>query len=239
MDTNMKIAVCDSDKNFLNKVEVILRKISKNNDMPYIIFKYENSYELLAYFSNYKDFDIVLLGFDNMKKNEYETAVDIRKIDSKVKIILVSDVIQLAIKGYDIQISKFLQKPVKDSQLSQVLNTVIEEKQKEDQKFFINKTNARIDKIYYSEIKYIETFGRHTLIHTVHGVYESYITMRNHLKLLENSGFVQSHSGYIVNLNFIKSISERAVLLRDGEKVILSQKRKTSFVKAFNTYYFC
>ena len=50
----MKIAVCDSDKNFLNKVEVILRKISKNNDMPYIIFKYENSYELLAYFSNYK-----------------------------------------------------------------------------------------------------------------------------------------------------------------------------------------
>ena len=169
MDTNMKIAVCDSDKNFLNKVEVILRKISKNNDMPYIIFKYENSYELLAYFSNYKDFDIVLLGFDNMKKNEYETAVDIRKIDSKVKIILVSDVIQLAIKGYDIQISKFLQKPVKDFQLSQVLNTVIEEKQKEDQKFFINKTNARIDKIYYSEIKYIETFGRHTLIHTVHG----------------------------------------------------------------------
>lgn len=98
------------------------------------------------------------------------------------------------------------------------MNTVIEEKQKEDQKFFINKTNARIDKIYYSEIKYIETFGRHTLIHTVHGVYESYITMRNHLKLLENSGFVQSHSGYIVNLNFIKSISERAVLLRDGEK---------------------
>ena len=73
----------------------------------------------------------------------------------------------------------------------------------------------------------------------IHGVYESYITMRNHLKLLENSGFVQSHSGYIVNLNFIKSISERAVLLRDGEKVILSQKRKTSFVKAFNTYYFC
>ena len=239
MDKNMKIAVCDSDKVFLNKVEVILQKLSKNNEVPYITFKYENSYELLAYFSNYKDFDIVLLGFDNMKKNGYETAVDIRKIDSKVKIILVSDVIQFAIKGYDIQISKFLQKPVKDFQLLQVLNTVIEEKQKEDQKFFINKTNARIDKIYYSEIKYIETFGRHTLIHTVHGVYESYITMRNHLKLLENSGFVQSHSGYIVNLNFIKSISEKTVLLRDGEKVILSQKRKTSFIKAFNTYYFC
>ena len=161
MDKNMKIAVCDSDKDFLNKVEVILQKLSKNNEVPYITFKYENSYELLAYFSNYKD-------FDNMKKNGYETAVDIRKIDSKVKIILVSDVIQFAIKGYDIQISKFLQKPVKDFQLLQVLNTVIEEKQKEDQKFFINKTNARIDKIYYSEIKYIETFGRHTLIHTVH-----------------------------------------------------------------------
>ena len=76
----MKIAVCDSDKDFLNKVEVILQKLSKNNEVPYITFKYENSYELLAYFSNYKDFDIVLLGFDNMKKNGYETAVDIRKI---------------------------------------------------------------------------------------------------------------------------------------------------------------
>ena len=47
----MKIAVCDSDKDFLNKVEVILQKLSKNNEVPYITFKYENSYELLAYFS--------------------------------------------------------------------------------------------------------------------------------------------------------------------------------------------
>lgn len=31
MDKNMKIAVCDSDKDFLNKVEVILQKLSKNN----------------------------------------------------------------------------------------------------------------------------------------------------------------------------------------------------------------
>ena len=28
----MKIAVCDSDKDFLNKVEVILQKLSKNNE---------------------------------------------------------------------------------------------------------------------------------------------------------------------------------------------------------------
>ena len=46
MDKNMKIAVCDSDKDFLNKVEVILQKLSKNNEVPYITFKYENSYEL-------------------------------------------------------------------------------------------------------------------------------------------------------------------------------------------------
>lgn len=83
MDTNMKIAVCDSDKNFLNKVEVILRKISKNNDMPYIIFKYENSYELLAYFSNYKDFDIVLLGFDNMKKTNMKQQLILEKLIQK------------------------------------------------------------------------------------------------------------------------------------------------------------
>ena len=44
-------------------------------------------------------------------------------------------------------------------------------------------------------------------------------------------------TGYIVNLNFIKSISEKTVLLRDGEKVILSQK-ENKFYKAFNTYYF-
>lgn len=42
MDKNMKIAVCDSDKDFLNKIEVILQKLSKNNEVPYITFKYEN-----------------------------------------------------------------------------------------------------------------------------------------------------------------------------------------------------
>ena len=49
MDKNMKIAVCDSDKDFLNKVEVILQKLSKNNEVPYITFKYENSYVSAKY----------------------------------------------------------------------------------------------------------------------------------------------------------------------------------------------
>ena len=53
MDKNMKIAVCDSDKDFLNKVEVILQKLSKNNEVPYITFKYENSYEILYLIFNY------------------------------------------------------------------------------------------------------------------------------------------------------------------------------------------
>ena len=45
---------------------------------------------------------------------------------------------------------------------------------------------------------------------------------------------------FICSLHIDKfRISEKTVLLRDGEKVILSQKRKTSFIKAFNTYYFC
>ena len=67
----MKIAVCDSDKDFLNKVEVILQKLSKNNEVPYITFKYENSYELLAYFSTTIQRETKLfLGADNEETAE-------------------------------------------------------------------------------------------------------------------------------------------------------------------------
>lgn len=51
----MKIAVCDSDKDFLNKVEVILQKLSKNNEVPYITFKYENSYDPLIFGQSVSD----------------------------------------------------------------------------------------------------------------------------------------------------------------------------------------
>ena len=60
--------------------------------------------------------------------------------------------------------------------------------------------------------------------------------MKEHLARLNGYGFVQVHSAYIVNINFIKSILSDVIILRDGEHIALSKKRRKIFIEIVQNY---
>lgn len=156
-------------------------------------------------------------------------------MDRGIPIVLVSKHCEAAMKGYRIQAIQFFLKPINFIYFKEIMTDVLEAI-KED-KFFINKTKARVDKIYFLDIEYIETLDRHTLIHTKKGDFECYMTMKSLLGMLEDYGFKQPHSSYIVNMNCITRINNSDVELEKGKRIPLSKKRKSEFVQAVEYYY--
>ena len=53
--------------------------------------------------------------------------------------------------------------------------------------------------------------------------------MKEHIERLHNSGFVQVHSSYIVNLEYIRNITGNTITLRDGEIIPISKRERENF----------
>ncbi len=196
----MKIAICDFELKTLDIIKAFVAKIDNLWELPFKILSYENPFDMLAYYSRYKDID-------------------------------------MAIKGYSVNASYYLLKPIQNQVLQYVLNKAISNVLSMHTKFFWNKSGERVDKIYFFEIKWIETYQRKTLISTVSGKYISGTTMREHMERLQNNGFVQVHSSYIVNLEYIRNITRNTITLRDGEIIPISKKRKREFLNTIEQFY--
>lgn len=231
----MKLAICDIDDICITQVKKILDEMEENSKIPFIILVYRNPFDLLAHYSNYRDLDILILNIE--MKNAFDVSKELRKLDKGIRIIFMADKSQMAIKGYSVNASYYFVKPVNLLIFKKLLKKIVDEIELENSKFMINKNGERLDKIYYNEIKYIETYERKTMINTIHGNYVSSDTMKMHLARLNAYGFVQVHSGYIVNINFIKTVSSNIIVLRDGEHISLSKKRRKIFIESVQNYF--
>ncbi|MDO4395193.1 MAG: response regulator, partial [Clostridia bacterium] len=82
----LKIAVCDDNRQMLDKVEGILQNYRKINDVPMSVDTYESAIELMDALRK-NDYgililDIIMPGFTGM-----QAAQEIRKFNEEIKII--------------------------------------------------------------------------------------------------------------------------------------------------------
>lgn len=230
----MKVAICEIDDICTKKIKKVLSTINEKSDIPLSILSFKNPFNLLAYYSNFRDLDILILNIE--MQNVYDVSKELRKLDKKIRIIFVADKSQMAIKGYNVNASHYFLKPINLLAFQKLLKELMQEIESENFNFILNRNGNRLDKIYYNEIKFIETYERKTMIHSVQESYVSNSTMKEHLARLNAYGFVQVHSGYIVNINFIKSILSNMIILRDGEHIALSKKRRKIFIEIVQNY---
>lgn len=94
------------------------------------------------------------------------------------------------------------------------------------------KVGGSIIQIYPREITYIESLRRKVDIHTDHGNYEIYATLRDLEEFLPPV-FCQTHKSFLVNLNYVVELNADGVKLKTGETLPVSQARRKPVRHAF------
>lgn len=148
----MKIAVCDNDERVLNEISKTLKRVTRERAMcaPTVI-RFTNSRELLNYYKSYRDINLVITDID-AKINE-KALRGLKQMDRNMPIVLVSKHGEAAMMGYRIRAIQFFLKPINYSYFKEIMTDVLEEIKEE--KFFINRTKVQVNKIYFSDIRYI------------------------------------------------------------------------------------
>lgn len=86
---------------------------------------------------------------------------------------------------------------------------------------------CRMNDIYYLEIQ-----GHTIIIHTKHGCYQKYGTLKKELDNLTNYGFIRCSQSCLVSASKIQAVKGREIILKNNERLHISKDYVSSVISS-------
>lgn len=205
----IKCIIVDDEPLAISLLEQYVQKI------PFLelVFSTENPIEALEYIQN-NGSDLIFLDIQMPEL----TGINFMKIvGAKQKYILTTAYSEYALEGYEHNIVDYLLKPISfDRFLKSAMKAQERFSFKEEDAHFFVKSSGQQHRINFNEILYIESIKDYVNIRTAG---EEYIVLDT-LKSMENQlsdKFVRIHKSFIINLDKIKSIGAKKLVLSEQE----------------------
>ena len=234
----LRILVCDDDSSFAEKLQTQIEIILKKDSTKVKIHTY-NSLETIGD-PILRSCDIAFLDID-FANNDYsglDIARKLRSMRSDAVIIFVTNYIEYAPEGYEVQAFRYSLKSDIFEKLENYLQLSITKLQSSREKFKIQ-VNGEIIDIPIEDILYVES-QRHTVTLLVQKdkqgkhfkEYTCYAAIGELEKQLAPLGFLRAHKSYLINMKYIKKYQCREIqltnntILRSSVKNYREQKEK-------------
>lgn len=230
----IKIAIVEDEKEYAKQLQEYLIQYQNENGEAFDITLYSDGDEIV---SKYKSqFDIILMDVEMKFMDGMSAAEEIRKIDSEVVIIFITNMAQYAIRGYAVDALDYVLKPVSYFAFSQRLARAIGRMKKRESKYLLLNTKGGASRVNVADILFIES-QKHTLcFHTVSSDYETSGTMKDIEEELKDLNFFRGNKGYLINLAHVDSVEDGCAVVHK-EHLILSRARKKEFMEALTKYW--
>lgn len=230
----IKIAIVEGEQLYAKQLHEYLRKYEKENGEAIEVTIYSDGDQIVEKYQS--QYDIILMDIEMKFMDGMSAAEEIRKIDTEVVIIFITNMTQYAIRGYAVDALDYVLKPVSYFALSQRLNRAIGRMRKRESKMIMVNMKGGIVRLNIANIYYIESQGHTLILHTILGDYETSGTMKEMESKLLGMNFCRGNKGYLINLQHVDGISDGCAIVKD-EKLILSRARKKEFMEALTKYW--
>jgi len=181
------------------------------------------------------EYDIIILDVEMRFMDGMRAAEIIRKMDSDVVLIFMTNMAQYAIKGYEVQAMNYLLKPITYFAFSQEIHKAVTYvKERKKAYLYIRIENGKL-RLNVEEIVYLESKKHQIIVHTTSDSFETRDSMKNvELKLTEY-GFARCNNCYLVNLRFVEGVVSNTAIVA-GDELQISRPRKKPFMDALADY---
>ena len=211
----IRIAVVDDDREEVQELCDLLQFTSLELQEPYTIETFYSGSEFLAQYR--KQYELLCLDIDMPEKDGMAVAEEIRRRDSKVLIMFITHMAQMAIRGYEVQAVDFVLKPVNKYA------------------FFLVPDDGGVRKISSRELYYVEVSGHYLYYHAKSGVYKQKSPLRQIEEELTSLSFRKCNNCYLVNLRHVNAVRKEEVQI-GTEWLKISRSRKKAFLEELADY---
>lgn len=242
-----RIALCDDEPAELDKTEELLGKYEKKSrNLDFMIERFESADDLLymirerKYIPDLIFMDIFMPG-DHGEQDciGMKAAQSLRNMGIGAGLFFLTTSKEYALEAFDVEASQYLLKPVSEKKLSEALDRFRKGKEEERKKYILFKIEGKLVKTAAGDIVYCEAQGKEQCLYMADGTkYMLRMTMTELFEMLSAySEFVRVGVSYIVNLEYVDSISAQEISLNTGGKVYLPRGTFKIVKEAYFKYY--
>lgn len=199
-----------------------------------------------THFSNGQEFlnqvhtnwDLILLDIEMPFINGMEVAKEIRKFDSNVLIIFITQLTQYAIEGYSVQALDYILKPINYYALAMKLKQVMQILISRQSQFLIVSNQHGKIKLNLDQLRYVEVYDHTLSYHTLSDTFTStsFRSLNKLAEVINSTNFSRCHQGYLVNLQYVTSYNKSFVFL-DSDQLPISRTYYKPFLESLLTYW--
>lgn len=216
----ISIAICEDSIPVQSQIESIIRAAFP--DCPTEVFS--SGEELLAHVSPGRErFNLYLMDISMPGMSGIEAAAAIRQSDPYALIVYVTDHREYVYQVFETLPFRFLIKPVDGDALLNVLADAVRHLESRLQLFHFHIGRCRYQ-IPLQEILYLESRLREIHLYTEEHSWQFYGKIGEIAERLDPMLFVRTHMSYIVNLEYIRSVTDTGITLRSGKYIPISKR---------------
>ncbi|MFA9462961.1 MAG: LytR/AlgR family response regulator transcription factor [Velocimicrobium sp.] len=229
----IRIAIVDDEPACVDQIKEYLIQYQNERNVELQIETFSDGDEIVE---NYQaEYDMILLDIEMQFMDGMTAAQKIREMDPEVVLIFITNMAQYAIKGYTVNATDYVLKPVSYFPFSQRIDKVISRIQRRVKKFIAIGIKGGTVKLYISDICYIESQGHRLIFHTVTDTHVTFATMKEIEEKLKEMDFFRCNKGYLLNLAYVDSVQDGCVII-NGERLVISRARKKEFMESLTNY---
>lgn len=220
----VNIAIVDDEESERLKLKKNFDDLARTTDTQILCRLYESGVSFLRSFQ--AQFDIICLDIDMPNKNGIDTATEVRKQDRDVMILFITNMAQMAIRGYEVNAFDFIVKPINSYAFSLKMRNALNALQLKNTRSIVIQTASGFHKISTEDLCYVEVYGHYIIYHTIREIFRQKGTMREIQLRLEGLPFALCNQSYLVNLSYVCGIQAGEVKVGETWLKISRPKRK-------------
>ncbi len=226
----------DDEPLALEKMKAYIKKVDYLN----LLSSFDNGIDAMSYL---KENQVDLLFLD-IQMDDFTGIQLLESLKVRPKVILTTAYDQYALKGYELEVSDYLLKPISFSRFLKAAEKVYASLEKEaghiakdivinpdgqEKEFIFVKSDYKLQKVRFDDILYIEGMKDYLRIVTPA---KRLMVLQNFKKMediLPDEKFIRVHKSYIIAINKIESIGKKSLVIADQHIPIGESYKKQFF----------
>ena len=230
----IKIAIVEDEVLYADQLQEYLKKYEEEYRETFEISVFQDGDQIVHHYK--AEYDVILMDVEMRFMDGMSAAEEIRKMDTEVVIIFITDMPQYAVRGYEVDALDYVLKPITYFAFAQRLNRAIERIKKRTKRVIsVNIKGSQI-RMPIESVYYIESQGHTLIFHGVNGEVEAPGTMKEIQEKLRDEHFFRGNKGYLINLAHVDRVVEGCAVVA-GEELALSRDRRKEFMEALAGYW--
>lgn len=229
----MRIAIIDDNQSDREMITAYLDKFFSEDNSTYTVSEFDSAETFLSEYGY--TYDFIIFDIDMPGLSGIEAAKELRKKDSAVTLMFVTNMPQYAMEGYDVEVLDYVLKPISypDFRLK-MLKAKRYIARNHNTKITIS-TSTGVIVLNAIDIFFVESQLHYLYYHTKQGVYKVRGKLSEVEDILYPCHFARCGGSYIINLAHLEQIIGYEAVVA-GEHLPISRRMKPSLLATFTKY---